>query len=318
MPLDESTHRLAFLLQRDLRRVVEREVARAERGEVVTQDPGATMVTWESKRGEVIGRWYAEILATYDIRDRIFRWAWAGRVSQAAPAHIDVVAREGIARNVPQLAMSVVGDLTPEEAVTLARLGLVVARGESMQIRESEGELALVGLFDAPRPRSTTQAASHWSVPPPAETRRSSPPRHYASVPPIQEVYAPRTKSLAPPASPMLVSGEPVVAVREPARAIFVPVATAMLAALTRQAAGFQQGLFVIHPDRGGRGLTVTLVAVDASGVLRALDPPTELVEATRRMIDADHTDGNGPWRKLSARVLPKSDGGATLHVDVI
>ena len=318
MPLDESTQRLAFLLQRDLRRVVEREVARADRGEVITQDPGARMVTWESKRGEVIGRWYAESLATYDIRDRIFRWAWAGRLSQATPAHIDVVAREGLARNVPQLAMSVVGDLSQEDAVMLARLGLVVARGESMQVRENEGEVELVGLFDTPRPRTTGQEASHWSVPPPAEPRRSSPPRHYASVPPIQEVYAPRTKSVAPPASSMLGDAGSGAVIREPARAIFVPVATAMLAALRRQAAGFQQGLFVIHQDRGHHGLTVTLVAVDAAGVLRALDPPTELVEATRRMVEADHIDGNGPWRKLSARVLPKSDGGATLHVDVI
>lgn len=316
MPLDESTQRLAFLLQRDLHRVVEREVARADRGEILSQDPGARMVTWESKRGEVIGRWYAESLATYDIRDRIFRWAWAGRVSQAAPAHIDVVAREGLARNVPQLAMSVVGDLEREDAATLARLGLVVARGESMQVRENEGEVEFIGLFDTPRPRTSSQEASHWSVPPPAELRRSSPPRHYASVPPIQEVYAPRTKSVAPPASPMLA--EPGAVIREPARALFVPVATAMLAALTRQAAGFQQGLFVIQHDRGPRGLTVTLVAVDAAGVLRALDPPAELVDATQRMIAADLADGNGPWRKLSARVLPKSDGGATLHVDVI
>ena len=303
MPLDESTQRLAFLLQRDLRRVVDQETARADRGEIVTHDAGARIATWESKRGEVIGRWYVELLATYDVRDRIFRWAWAGRASQAAPAHSDVVAREGLTRNVPQLAMSVVGDLTPDEAATLARLGLVVARGASLQIHERDGEIELVGLFDSPRPRTTSQAPSHWSVPPPAERRSSSSPLHYPSVPPMQEVHPPpRTAAI----------------VREPARALFVPVATAVLAALTRQAAGFQQGLFVLHVEGMLRAVNVTLVAVDAAGILRALDPPTELVAATRRMIEADQTDGNGPWRKLAARIVPKDDGGATLHVDVI
>jgi hypothetical protein len=53
-------------------------------------------------------------------------------------------------------------------------------------------------------------------------------------------------------------------------------------------------------------------------GQLRALDPTTALVEATTHMIEADREDGNGAWRKLSARIVPKADGGATLHVDVL
>lgn len=122
-------------------------------------------------------------------------------------------------------------------------------------------------------------------------------------------------------------SSPPERKIREPARAIFVPVATSVLAALAKSVPGYQQALFVvtvIHPESSTapeqrkRRLVVTLVAVDASGVLRALDPSHELVEATARMVEADQADGNGPWRKLSARITPKPDGGATLNVDVI
>ena len=60
------------------------------------------------------------------------------------------------------------------------------------------------------------------------------------------------------------------------------------------------------------------LVVVDAAGILRALDPPIEVVEAAVAMVDADRREGNGEWRKLSARITPKTDGGATLHVDVL
>ena len=66
------------------------------------------------------------------------------------------------------------------------------------------------------------------------------------------------------------------------------------------------------------RRRVVVLVANDASGVLRALDPSRELIEAAARMVEADRTDGNGPWRKLTARITPKPDGGATLNVDVL
>jgi hypothetical protein len=60
------------------------------------------------------------------------------------------------------------------------------------------------------------------------------------------------------------------------------------------------------------RHLVVQLVVVDASGLLSALDPPVELVEAAAAM------SRDARWRKLTARITPKPDGGATLHVDVL
>ncbi|GEM_PF-2116895 len=382
MPLDEATRRLAFLLERDLRRMTERERARAERGEVVHFDSVSRMATWETRRGDVIGRWYGEIVASWFPADRILRWAWAGRAPLATATHAETMFREGQARAVPQLSMSVVADLDEDDACTLVRLGVLVARGEGVLVVRSEHDVVFVGLFDTPRPRDDLGSeSSSYSVPPPAVTarapsssaptrdrrtssppagprssppgapRRSSPPAApYRSLPPITEIYEPRSTPKSrgahrPPASsaegtPAASSSEgttpshrpqpslpPERKIREPARAIFVPVATSVLATLAKAVPGYQQALFVvtvIHPESSAapherkRRLVVTLVAVDASGLLRAIDPSHELVEATARMVEADQADGNGPWRKLSARITPKPDGGATLNVDVI
>jgi hypothetical protein len=338
MPLDEATQRLALLLQRDLRRLVERERARSDRGEEVRYDSVSRMATWETRRGEVIGRWYGEVMASYVIRDRILRWSWAGRSSIATATHAEVVAREGQARGVAQLSMSVVGDLDEDDACTLTRLGVLVARGEGLEIHRGAEEISFIGLFDSPRPREGEVGdPSRYSVPPPPAVFRSASPSRtgsmssgrgsspppgapYKSLPPIRETYGPRStqRSAAPKAN------EPERRIREPARSIFLPVATAVLVSLTRSVPGFQQALFVLTVDTKPSGasekqrLVVLLVANDASGVLRAIDPPRDLVDAAARMVVADRVDGNGPWRKLSARIVPKPDGGATLNVDVI
>jgi hypothetical protein len=144
----------------------------------------------------------------------------------------------------------------------------------------------------------------------------------YRSLPPIREIYGPRSIKGTPPKA-----SEPPEEkkIREPARSIFLPVATGVLAALTKAVPGFHQALFVltVDPDVSSgaaekRRLVVLLVANDASGTLRAIDPSRDLVELAARMVEADRDDGNGPWRKLSARIKPKPDGGATLNVDVI
>ena len=103
-----------------------------------------------------------------------------------------------------------------------------------------------------------------------------------------------------------------------------MPVATAALSNLTRMASGFQQGLLVLGVHGGPAGaaerqrLVVTLVALDATGLLRALDPTFDLVEAAARMVEAERAAGLPPWRKLTARITPKPDGGATFNVDVL
>jgi hypothetical protein len=340
MPLDEATRRLASLLQRELRALVEHECARRLRGEEVLFDSGSRIATWETRRGDVIGRWYGEVMASYVVRDRILRWAWAGGSTIASTTHAEIVAREGQTRGVPQLSMSVVGDLDEEDACTLARLGVLVARGEGMELRRSEEEIALIGLFDSPRPREGGQQdRSRYSVPPPVVASRSSvaeqtgagsspptsrgssrPVAPYRSLPPIREIYGPPSRRSTPPKATAATR-----TIREPARSIFLPIAAAALDAVAKAVPDYRQALFVltVDPDistsaEEKRRLVVILVASDRSGALRAIDPSRELIEAAARMVEADRNDGNGPWRKLSARITPKGDGGATLNVDVI
>lgn len=356
MPLDESTRRFAFLMQRDLRRLEERRAGREARGEAMRTDSAARMATWETKHGEVTARQYTEVLATYEPRDRILRWGWAGRSPSASASHGDVIVREAQARGVPQLAMSVVADLDAEDAEELARIGAILARAEAFVSRKKVGggsEIEFVGLFDRAQPEA------RYSVPPPPVEPshaspvppRATPPPPYRSLPPVREVYAPRTtrnedrgtgpSRSSPPPRPRAGSVRPPPAatgstrpdsesasatargpVREPSRTLFVPVANTAIRALASGCPGYQQGLFVVtvsnaaRPDQPRR-VVVQLVAVDGEGVLRALDPPRELVEAAAEMTDADRREGSRIWRKLAARILPKPDGGATLHVDV-
>lgn len=356
MPLDEATRRFAFLLQRDMRRISERREEHAARGEEITFDSVSRAAIMRTRRGETVARFYGEVLATYAPHDRILRWAWAGRSSSAPATHGDVVFREGQARGVPQLSMSVVGDLELEEAKTLVKLGALVARAEGVHDRMIGGEVELIGLFERSSPSEAVEPAreSRFSVPPPPVAEKGAepkgpPPRAYRSIPPIREIFEPRsgssppramstatggsgfggTPASAPPpsasASPSPSSPPVAKKLREPSRALFVPVANAALAALTRGSKSYLQGLFVVTLDREPREgttsekrrIVVQLVVIDAAGILRALDPPDDLVEAAAAMVDADRREGNGHWRKLSARITPKPDGGATLHVDV-
>lgn len=319
MPLDEATSRFAFLVQRDLRKMAEREAGHASRGEELKYDSASKMATFETRRGGVASRLFGELLATYATDDRIFRWAWAGREAGADASHVDVVFHEGQARGVPQLTQSIVGDLGEEDAVTLARVGAIAASAEGLHVRRSGTRIEFVGLFDRPRPseKDIASAMSRISVPPPqvaARARETPPPRAapYRSLPAMLGVSGARSSS-----SPS--TGEPPKKLREPTRATFLPVATAILAALTRGCAGYTQALFVIIVDeRERRRVVVQLVANDAAGVLRSVDAPTELVDAAAQMVEADQREGNAPWRKLTVRALPKPDGGATLHVDVV
>jgi hypothetical protein len=341
MPLDEATRRFAFLLQRDLRRITDRREQHAARGDVLKFDSVTRIAVTHSRRGEAVHRLFGEILATYEPHDRILRWAWAGRSSSAPPTHGDVVFREGQSRGVPQLSMSVIGDLDLEDAKTLVELGALVARAEGIHERIVAGSTEFIALFDRPRPSEIVEPAreSRFSVPPPpvvekAVDPKAPPSRAYRSIPPIREIFEPRTPSsppragsVPPPAPANAPASAPPVAKRlqEPSRALFLPVANAALAALQRGSKSYLQGLFVVTLDRepreesasDKRRLVVQLVAIDAAGILRALDPPADVVEAAALMVEEDRREGNGQWRKLSARITPKPDGGATLHVDV-
>lgn len=282
MPIDDATRRLAEALGAELTTLRDREKAMSARGEEIRWDPLTRMVTWESRRGEVIGRYYGEVIATYVPRDRILRWSWAGK---STVSHAEVISRAGADRGAPQLARSVVADLDERDAREIVEVGVVLADGQGMLVAPGPAEIELIGLFDHARPREG--AAPSFSVPPPETAARSHPPDGPA---------------------------HPPHHIREPARALFVPVANAVLARLAKVASGYKQALFVIRPDP----VIVSLTVLDGDGLLRHVEAPPSVIEAATRMVAADRADGNGPWRRLSARIVPKTDGGATLTVDVL
>ncbi|MDB4942282.1 MAG: hypothetical protein JWP97_1816, partial [Labilithrix sp.] len=153
--------------------------------------------------------------------------------------------------------------------------------------------------------------------------------RRSASSAPPPTAAPPAAVAATPPAPPQPARTAPEPAnkpLREPSRELFLPVANAAIASLARASKGYLQGLFVVTldpeaagaaPAREPRRLIVQLVVIDGAGILRALDPPSSLIEAAVAMVEADRREGNASWRKLSARVTPKPDGGATLQVDV-
>lgn len=295
VPIDAATRSLVETLGAELGAIRDRAKARAARGEEIRWDALTRMVTWESRRGEVIGRWYGEVIATYVLRDRILKWSWAGK---STASHAEVISRAGGDRSVRQLAQSLVADLDEPEALELAELGIVLARGQGMLVVRGTFELELVGLFDSARPRDDAKVG--YSVPPP-QVAHSNPPGRPS--PPQVAAHS------SPPGRPSFPPGH----IREPPRALFVPVANAVLARLAKAASGYKQALFVIRPEP----LTVSLTVLDGEDLLRSIEAPPAVLDAAARMVAADRADGNGPWRKLSARILPKPDGGATLTVDI-
>lgn len=326
MPLDEATSRLALQMQRELKGLAERQQGRVSRGEELRYDPHTRVARYETREGDLVSRLFGEPLAVYASDDRILRWSWAGRGAGADVSHADLVFREGQDRGVPQLSMSIVHDLDEDEAVTLGRLGALAAGAEAVHVRRSGVELELVGLFDRSRPTDfESVAGGRYSVPPPPAGERPNrdtpiPPRApYRSLPPREELRETRESRGAvygresPPAAPAL---------REPSRHLVLPVVNAILSGLTRACPGYRQALLVIivddHRAREGRRLVVQLVVIDARGALQALDVSTALLDAAAHLVDADRADGNAVWRKLSARIVPKPEGGASLHVDVV
>lgn len=278
MPLEEPTLRLAFLLRDDLAALEARTGVRISRGEYLTLDGAGRLATWHTRTGDVVGRHYVERLAVWARKDRMVRWGWVGRGDEG-PLHVEAVEREAHARDAPQLAHSVVGDVDQADAEQLARLGAVLCGAHGFIVQEDEEELRFLGLFDRPRP------IDRFSIPPPPRT----------------PLFTPRDIRPFAAGAP-----SPIPAVD---REGIVPVSNAAVARLSAHSPGFQQGLLVVMG--GGAPATVMLVTVDLQGMLALVEPGTALVDAARAL------SSSAAFQRITARIVPKPDGGASLHVDI-
>ncbi len=127
----------------------------------------------------------------------------------------------------------------------------------------------------------------------------------------------PRLPSHTPTPPPLVVSRAPI---REPSRETFMPVAQAALGDVTSTVPGFGQALVVVRVevDAHGKGrFFVQLVAANAAGDLTPVDPSRALLDAVAKLIADDARDGNGRWRRLSARLRP-TPRGASVDLEVV
>lgn len=105
--------------------------------------------------------------------------------------------------------------------------------------------------------------------------------------------------------------GFPAV-VRDPSRELFRPVAQLALGALmNRFTNGFHQAIVLVNVDAVDARLrfSVSILAADERHDLYVLDPSRELLEAVGKLLAEDVREGNGRWRRLSARLTPTARG---------
>lgn len=123
-----------------------------------------------------------------------------------------------------------------------------------------------------------------------------------------------------PPPPAGIASASSASPIREPSREIFMPVAQAALGDVASAVPGFGQALVVVRVevDPSGKGrFFVQLVAANQAGDLVALDPSRALLDAAAKLIADDARDGNGRWRRLSARLRP-TPRGASVDLEVV
>ena len=108
------------------------------------------------------------------------------------------------------------------------------------------------------------------------------------------------------------------VPIREPTRGVFIPVAQAVFADITSVIPGrVQQAVVIITSKRDEtHEFSIEVVAVDAKGYLRALEPTHRLRAVVAEMIMSDAQGGNGRWRRLVADITMAS-GEPTLRFEV-
>lgn len=155
-----------------------------------------------------------------------------------------------------------------------------------------------------------------WDVPAPIIPSAPPPPRETRSSAPA----SPATPSpFASPLSASLAAPSPALPVREPSPSVFRPVAQLVLGALSfAMPNGFREALFLMSLDvHDGKGrFYIHVVGASPTGELVTIDPSRELLEATAKMVSDDAREGNGRWRRLSAK-LAATDQGVAVDLEV-
>jgi hypothetical protein len=294
--------------------MVHEHQARVAGSDEVSYDDEVESVTYK-KSGAVLWTGKGELIATYAPETHTFHWSRPEQTPATEARRVEAIFHKGRANAISQLTVDVLHLDGPEDADMIANLGAHLAGADGVLRLQGRPEWTFLALFDLGERRKSSRY--DYSVPPPLDPHDQP---HAISVPALLPV-----RSLAPPSAPSAPSATALApapatpAIREPSRDVFLPVARAALADVANaMASGFRQALLVVTIDASGQKARyfVQLVTSDPNGDLQALEPSSQLLDATGKFIAADAHEGNGRWRRLVAR-LATSARGASVGIEV-
>jgi len=235
---------------------------------------------------ELVGVFFPEL--------NLFRWWWSGKehAIHLTPSRLDesfAHAQRNDVRALLQRQHQLDGD---DDAAVLCRVAAYFAHA-TMMLRQEIGDRINYFAVFAANTRAPMVAER--------EVVRTLPP------PPIAPTTTPALHPLMP-------------AVREPARALVLPVVHVANTMVQRAFAGrARSALLIVNVDtsRDKARFYVTLVAAADNGDLAAIDTTRVLLDASGTLLAEDARSGNGRWRKLVVRIECEGEGAAIRHCEV-
>jgi hypothetical protein len=336
---DDRFARLMQLLQLEIARMLEQHNDRIRGHDEVNLDLGRGAVVYVRHNKTLwVGR--VELIGTY-LRDMsVWRWWWYGGDRPVTRSPLNAVYAAGQSHGVRLLTspQPVVHD--EREAVLLANVCAALAKARGVHLAQSGDRMTFYALYDPRKP----SAASEPEVTPLPATEGESTVVHHDSLIPVGEPISPVTTTRQPimsmppstfgplppvrlpPLKAPRIENAPLPPatespLREPDRALVMPLAKlAMTAVVTHLTSGFQQALVTldlqVQENRRAR-FYVVIVASDMDGNLVAVPTPQGIMEAARDLIAEDARQGNGRWRRLTAR-LRNRPTGISVRVEVV
>lgn len=326
---DERYQRLMQLLERDITSMLEKYNSRIRGHDAIDLDLGRGLVVY-LKSGKALWSARTDLIGSYMRDVTLWRWWWYGSDRPVTRSPLNAAFASGQTHGVKILTSPQPIVRSEREAVLLANVCATLSKADGVHLQQSGDRMTFYALYStkdsgpervAPnRPSAPTEGDSavvyhdsllpaHEPLPPVGSTRQPIMSIAPPSFGPLPDVHPPPMRvieSTAPPAP-----SPPVV--REPERSLVMPLAKLALASVvTHLPTGFQQALITLdlQVQEGGKArFYVVVVATDLEGNLIAVPTPQGLMEAARDLIAEDARQGNGRWRRMTARMKNKPTG---------
>ncbi len=294
---------------------------------------GERQVALWTREGKVVLDAHAELVGVFFPELGLFRWWWSGKehAIHLTPTRLDEAFAHAQRADVRALLTRQHQLDGVDDAAMLCRVAAYFAHAQAMLQQEHEDRVSYYAVFDEarrtvpppPKIEAPISIVPDLDLEPRGPQRDSRPGGAWGVEAPISIVRTIPPPAVAPvtPAAPQLEPPAPqVMTVREPTRALVLPllhVASKMI----RQAFGghARSALLIVNVDtsRDKARFYVTLVAATESGELAAVDTTRELLDAAGTMLGEDSRSGNGRWRKLVLSIDCEGEGAAIRRCEV-